>query len=334
MSNQDEESKESKDAILPSYQFFSPDLNYNYFTDQSTGADAPLAVTPAVLPTTKTSNTVTPNTVTSSLLPKSPTPMPNPVMPTIQPYTYVPVVVTPVAAAPVVEVEPEHVPDCLPDDGSEPTFEERVAAMEREVAAADAASAAARAAEQAAAAKAAAAQSTSDPPAFTPYPVALEPISAQYLAPPEPLVEAATSGEWNAFAAIPTTNVQDVCSPDFNFNRSLLKIFWRIDIDHNNRVSKNELATALQENWFQGDERVLAKLLFDMYEEISPEAVFCDAGLSVNNILSFGPFGDMVAQQVDTEMPQPTKQPERNNAPAKKKTNNKSSQSLRSMFKR
>jgi len=93
----------------------------------------------------------------------------------------------------------------------------------------------------------------------------------------------------------------------------------------------HELATALQENWFVGDEKVLAKLLFDMYEEISPEAIFCDAGLSVNNILSFGPFGDMVAEQLEPEIPQSSQQPTRKNAPQKK---TKSSQSLRSMFKR
>jgi hypothetical protein len=87
-------------------------------------------------------------------------------------------------------------------------------------------------------------------------------------------------------------------SSEFDFNRSLLKIFWRIDVDHNNRVSKNELATALSENWFSGDETLLAALLYDVYEEISPEAVLCDAGLSVNNILNYAPFVGLSTQSL------------------------------------
>lgn len=362
MSNQDEE---PKDANLPSYQFFNTDLNYNYFTDQTSATDAPSTVTSSApsnsIPSTVISSAPS-NSTPSSVLLKSSKPFSAPSVPEIKPYTYVPVtppvsnVVSDVpvvpytppsiefmsnlaaqVAAPVVEVEPKRVEYSLKDDEPEMTFEERVAAMEREIAVANAASAAAQAAQaaaaQAAAAKAAsqaaAAQPISPIPTFSRY-SDIEPIPAEYLQAPAPVEVGTQSGEkWNAY--VEPNCAPDVFSSDFNFNRSLLKIFWRIDVDHNNRVSKNELALALQENWFGGDEKVLAKLLFEMYEDISPEAIFCDAGLSVNNILNYGPFGDMANEQLETEIPDPPQQI-RNSAPKKK--SNKPSQQLRSLFKR
>ncbi|MFN8555056.1 MAG: hypothetical protein U0103_26610 [Candidatus Obscuribacterales bacterium] len=267
---------------------------------------------------------------------------------------------------PVVENAPVRVAYSLTEDGPEPTFEERVAAMEREIAAADAASAAARAAAARPAAapnseissasifapaKARTPDSLFAPPqhldatpnSFT-APVtctasAPAPVSAVHTTPvtsPGYVAQQATTPvqsepKWNQY--VEPSVVPDVFSSTFNFNRSLLKIFWRIDIDHNNRVSKNELAIALQENWFEGDERVLAKLLYESYEDISPETIFCDAGLSVNNILSFGPFAEMAASQLESQIPEPVR-PEKSARPAQKKSNNKSAQSLRSLFKR
>ncbi|CAN5263597.1 hypothetical protein BH10CYA1_BH10CYA1_36050 [soil metagenome] len=343
MSNQDEE---SKDSNLSGYQFFSADLNYNYFAEQTTNGDAPPAVTPFVLPTS-TSSAATSSTVPSSVPVKSSKPFSVPSQPEVKPYvpevkpyvsevkpyTYVPI--TP-AAAPVLEARPERVAYSLNDNEPEVTFEERVAAMERELAAANAASTAAQAAADAvaqaaavrAAAEAAAAQPISPIPTFSRFSDA-EPIPAEYLQVPAPVETGTQSGvKWNAY--VQPNCAPDVFGPDFNFNRSLLKIFWRIDVDHNNRVSKNELALALQENWFGGDEKLLAKLLFEMYEEISPEAIFCDAGLSVNNILNYGPFSDMAREELEAQIPEP--QPVRNSAPKTKNT--KSSQSLRSLFKR
>ncbi|MBS1955011.1 MAG: hypothetical protein JST89_12565 [Cyanobacteria bacterium SZAS-4] len=362
MSNQDDE---SKDSNLPSYQFFSADLNYNYFTDQPTNIDALPAVTPTVLPTTSTTpSSVKPYTPPASYTPVSYTPS----SPSIPASSFIPsssqtptsIAAAPVVSnlvqdvpvvpytpssidfmanlaakvsAPLVEAEPERVEYSLKDDEPELTFEERVAAMEREIAAADAATAAAQAAKDLAAAQKAAeiaaAQPISPIPTFSRF-TDVEPIPAEYLQAPVQLETGTQSGDkWNAY--VEPSCAPDVFSADFNFNRSLLKIFWRIDIDHNNRVSKNELALALQENWFGGDEKVLASLLFEMYEEISPEAIFCDAGLSVNNILAYGPFGEMANEKLDSDIPEPV-QPARNNPPKKKNT--KSSQSLRSMFKR
>ncbi len=321
-------------TFLPSYQFFSADLNYNYFTEQTPVGDAPGAVTPAVV----TKSVVTQPVVTKSMATPSVV-IPSPVTQSVVPYTpasydFISNLAAP-AAAPVVEVEPARVEYSLSDDEPELTFEERVAAMEREMAIADAASAAARAAADAIArASAAATQPISPIPTFSRYDVEL--IPAEYLqapvapAPaPAPAALGTQSGEkWNAY--VQPNCAPDVFSADFNFNRSLLKIFWRIDVDHNNRVSKNELALALQENWFAGDEKLLAKLLFEMYEDISPEAIFCDAGLSVNNILSYGPFGDMAKEELEAVIPEPIPQ---RNEPPKKKNINKQSKSLRSMFK-
>ncbi|MBI2809699.1 MAG: EF-hand domain-containing protein [Candidatus Melainabacteria bacterium] len=340
MSNQDEE---SKDSNLPGYQFFSTDLNYNYFTEQ-TNNDAPLAVIPAVTPavtpvvTPAVTPVVTP-VVTPAVLPISSVSnfvMDVPLNPYTPSSTDFVANLAAQAAAPVVEVEPVRVEYSLNDDGPELTFEERVAAMEREIAAADAASIAAQAAADAiaqatavrAAAERAATQPISPIPTYSRFPD-VEPIPAQYLQAPAPAETSTQSDEkWNTY--VQPNCAPDVFSPDFNFNRSLLKIFWRIDIDHNNRVSRNELAQALQENWFGGDEKLLAKLLFEMYDDISPEAIFCDAGLSVNNILNFGPFGDMAKEELEAQIPEPPA-PVRNNPPKKKNT--KSSQSLRSMFK-
>lgn len=352
MSNQDDE---SKDSNLPSYQFFSADLNYNYFTDQTTTGEAPSSV----LPSSTTSATTSASTPASTSL-KSSKPFAAPSIPEVKPYAYVPASPTPAnavsdvpfvpytpssidfmanlaakVAAPIVEIEPERIEYSLKDDEPEMTFEERVAAMEREIAVANAASAAAQAAADEAAqaaalkaaAQAAAAQAISPIPTFSRH-ADIEPIPAEYLQTPAALEVGTESGEkWNAY--VEPNCAPDVFSYDFNFNRSLLKIFWRIDVDHNNRVSKNELALALQENWFGGDETVLAKLLYEMYEDISPEAIFCDAGLSVNNILNYGPFGDLVKEQLQVDIPEPP-QPLRNTTPKKK--NIKSSQSLRSLF--
>jgi hypothetical protein len=142
-------------------------------------------------------------------------------------------------------------------------------------------------------------------------------------------VAAPEEEKWNQYTE-PTCDAA-AFSRDFNFNRSLLKIFWRIDVDHNNRVSKNELAIALHNNWFDSDEKLLATLLYENYEDISPEAIFCDAGLSVNNILNFAPFAPMAAEKLEPQAPAQV-QPAGNNAPAKKST--KSSRSLRSLFNR
>ncbi|MBS2003152.1 MAG: hypothetical protein JST44_16685 [Cyanobacteria bacterium SZAS LIN-5] len=374
MPNEDEE---PKIANLPGYQFFSTDLNYNYFGDQSASTPDVLATSAGsssldllttsagsssldllttsadssssldLLTTSSGSSSLdllttsagasSPNLLTTSIGSSAPNLLttsagssaPNSVGTSAGPSTPNSVKTSAVSSAqnaPVVENSPVRVAYSLTEDGPEPTFEERVAAMEREIAAADAASDAARTPNS----FAAPVTCTASAPA---------PVSAVHTTPvtsPGYVAQQATTPvqsepKWNQY--VEPSVVPDVFSSTFNFNRSLLKIFWRIDIDHNNRVSKNELAIALQENWFEGDERVLAKLLYESYEDISPETIFCDAGLSVNNILSFGPFAEMAASQLESQIPEPVR-PEKSARPAQKKSNNKSAQSLRSLFKR
>jgi hypothetical protein len=221
------------------------------------------------------------------------------------------------------QIAPNKVEYSLIDDLPEPTFEERVAAMKK------------------ASAKEEAPVSIAPSPSAISFPTAEQlpaPVLAQLpaqLPVPAP-VPASNSQEsaqgWNAYEA--PSSVLDVFSPDFNFNRSLLKIFWRIDSDHNNRVCKNELLIALSNEWFTGNERLLAKLMYDIYEDISPETIFCDAGLSINNILNFELFAELAARDAE-----PVKMSESyaTDAPKTSKTapkkNTKSSQSLRSLFK-
>lgn len=305
MSNDDEE---LKDLSLPGYQFFTPDLNYNYFSDQN----ASILSTPPVVSPSET--VATQDKFPTSLMAPAQNTLPSaPVQNTLP---NAPVQQT----APAPQTAP--VQYSLSDDGPEPTFAERVAAMEREKLAEAAATARAKA-EAIAAAKA---DLTSVAPVYS-APVTAVPVNTA----PANVAPVEREEVWNHY--VEPSCVPDVFSADFNFNRSLLKIFWRIDIDHNNRVSKNELAMALQDNWFEGDEKTLAKLLYESYEDISPEAIFCDAGLSVNNILSFGAFAEMAASQLETELPQQARAGF-NQAPKKKNPTKSSQQSLRSLFKR
>lgn len=293
MSNQDEE---SKDFNLPGYQFFSPDLNYNYFGDQSFATPTVLSVESAVIAA--------------------------PAATAAESSTYA-------AFATSAELQQECVPYSLSDSEPELTFEERVAAMDREIAAHEAASARARTAAILTPAPPPAPAPTSDQSSSIPSIASLPVEYSQSAYVGMANIAAPEEEKWNQYAE-PTCDAA-AFSRDFNFNRSLLKIFWRIDVDHNNRVSKNELAIALHNNWFDSDEKLLATLLYENYEDISPEAIFCDAGLSVNNILNFAPFAPMAAEKLESQAPVQV-QPARNNAPAKKST--KSSRSLRSLFNR
>lgn len=92
-------------------------------------------------------------------------------------------------------------------------------------------------------------------------------------------------------------------SAKFDFNESLLKIFWRIDIDRNNRVNKAELQNAIGQNWFDGDEQILAAVLLSFYDELVCAPVFCDVGLSVNQILSSPLFSEMSTKESDFYQP-------------------------------
>ncbi len=319
MSNDDEE---LKDLSLPGYQFFTPDLNYNYFSDQN----ASIFSTPPVVSPSET--VATQNTFPTSLMAPAQNTLPSAPVQNMLPN------------APAQQTAP--VQYSLSDDSPEPTFAERVAAMEREklaeaaatakakadaIAASKADIAASKADIAAARADIAAARADIADIAVAPACVAPGPVQTA------PAIVAPVQREevWNQY--VEPSCVPDVFSVDFNFNRSLLKIFWRIDVDHNNRVSKNELALALQDNWFEGDEKTLAKLLYQSYEDISPEAIFCDAGLSVNNILGFGPFAEMAASQLETQLPE-RNLPDRIDFPKRKNPTKSSQQSLRSLFKK
>jgi hypothetical protein len=346
MSNHDEESQESKS---PTYKFYSAELNYNYYVEQPRANDAPNTVASSGITSSTAStasggiettdagvalNSVTMPTVSmSSSLPtlKLPPLPPLPALPApksigvskISSVTsradvaaefpgQVSEQISGLVSGKVSEqVAPNKVEYSLIDDLPEPTFEERVAAMK----------------------KASAEEEVPEPVA--PSPSAISFPTAEQLPAPVPVPVSTPQESADRWTACEVPNCDpDVFSPDFNFNRSLLKIFWRIDSDHNNRVCKNELLIALSNDWFTGDERLLAKLMYEIYEEISKETIFCDAGLSINNILNFELFAELAARDAE-----PVKMSESRaiEAPRTPKTapkkNQKSSQSLRSLFK-
>jgi hypothetical protein len=90
---------------------------------------------------------------------------------------------------------------------------------------------------------------------------------------------------------------EDDFSGNFNFEASLLKIFWRIDVDRNNHVSYSELTQAIESDWFAGDEKLLAKVLLACYDDITMGSLRLDAGVTVDQILRFGPFAEIIASQ-------------------------------------
>ncbi|HEY9730896.1 MAG TPA: hypothetical protein V6C89_03225 [Drouetiella sp.] len=377
MSSQEEE---SRDLNPPGYQFFSPDLNYSYFDQSDAVTGVPVSDAASL---TGLVASVTP---VAPVAPAVPVTLVNPAVPfaLVAPAVPVALVAPAVPVAPAfsdsvsaastpstastpsaastpstawttqtvstpnraAESKTAAVPYSIMENEPEPTFEERVAAMEREIAEADAASARARAlAAQAPAPSVGQEPGTIDLSSAQAFGHAFA-LTTNFQAPGlAPAVEetplsytgtanvaAPDEERWNKYPEPDCDSTR--FSDAFNFNRSLLKIFWRIDVDHNNRVSKNELAIALDNNWFEGDERLLAMLLYESYEDISPEAIFCDAGLSVNNILSFAPFAPMAAEKLESQAPTLNQSARNSNLAKGGSKKSKSSQSLRSMFKR
>jgi len=79
--------------------------------------------------------------------------------------------------------------------------------------------------------------------------------------------------------------------PDtFDLNKILTEIFWRIDVNRNNRISKAELEQAVVLRWFSGDSAELANILLGDYDRIVPLPYLDDAGLSIEDILRYPPF--------------------------------------------
>jgi hypothetical protein len=95
--------------------------------------------------------------------------------------------------------------------------------------------------------------------------------------------------------------------PDsFDLNKILTEIFWRIDVNRNNRISKAELEQAVVLRWFSGDSAELAKILFDDYDRIVPLPYLEDAGLSIEDILRYPPFSH-IAQIKKPPAPKPSR---------------------------
>jgi len=78
--------------------------------------------------------------------------------------------------------------------------------------------------------------------------------------------------------------------PNFNFTRSIKRVFTALDIDLSNRVTRKELADGMASNKLHGDEYLLALTLLDYYDEIHKN-VFgtggADMGASVEEILTY-----------------------------------------------
>jgi len=110
-------------------------------------------------------------------------------------------------------------------------------------------------------------------------------------------VEASVKTTECSFAA------EDEFSAKFNFEASLLKIFWRIDIDRNNHVSRPELMQAIENDWFTDDEKLLVKILLACYDDIALGSLLLDAGLTVRQILCFAPFAEIIASQSASQQP-------------------------------
>lgn len=300
MTNQDEESNLSSGTGLIGYQFFSSELYHNYFTDQPTP--------PPVVPAQTGASPAQPVALAeqSAALP------------------FQPALLTDQRAAQLVQPADRNIAGVPELSHGAPYAMPAVREFVSQLAAPQA--------EQVETPFQRVEYSLND--------VELEPTFEERVAAmSSPIVlESAPEPNWNRFEAPAAQSASQLLPPEqfsanFSFNRSLLKIFWRIDVDHNNRVSKRELAQALDENWFSGDERLLAKLLHEIYEDISPEAIFCDAGLSVNNIYNFPPFAELAATQVEPEQSPAQQAPPRatsGNSSGKKIA--KSAQSLRRIF--
>lgn len=116
-------------------------------------------------------------------------------------------------------------------------------------------------------------------------------------------------------------------SDQFDFNASLLKIFWRIDVDRNNRVNRAELECAVRDHWFTGDEEVLALALLGEYDEIMPGPMIADAGLSVAQILNFAPFCQLAQSTMGRSREQPS-----NNSWSEERASKKKKKSMQVLF--
>jgi hypothetical protein len=81
-------------------------------------------------------------------------------------------------------------------------------------------------------------------------------------------------------------------SENFKFKPTLLNIFWKIDSNHDQRLSKQELHIAIRHGKFHDDEELLAGLLMQHFDYIRTNKLrssrfFDQRGLKVEEIMSY-----------------------------------------------
>jgi len=81
-------------------------------------------------------------------------------------------------------------------------------------------------------------------------------------------------------------------SENFKFKPTLLSIFWKIDKDDDQRLSKSELSNALSGGHFHDDEELIICLLWRHFDDIrrqklSSTTFFDRRGISVDEIVAF-----------------------------------------------
>jgi len=84
-----------------------------------------------------------------------------------------------------------------------------------------------------------------------------------------------------------------VFSQNFRFKPTLLSIFWKIDKDDDQRLSKSELFTAMASGRFNDDEELIICLLWRHFDNIRRQKItsstfFDRRGVSVDEIVGFG----------------------------------------------
>ena len=84
----------------------------------------------------------------------------------------------------------------------------------------------------------------------------------------------------------------------FDFDACLKSVFRKIDVNHDNRLSKNELYAAIRSRKFNDDEEVLAGLVLEQFDRIrrqkmSSSTFFDERGVNLQEIVTF-PWGNLL----------------------------------------
>lgn len=83
-----------------------------------------------------------------------------------------------------------------------------------------------------------------------------------------------------------------IFSENFKFKATLLSIFWKIDKDADQRLSKSELSDAMSNGQFHGDEELIICLLWRHFDDIRRRKIMASTffdirGISIEEIEAF-----------------------------------------------